>query len=113
MAVREFKPAACAADVSDWITPDEVVRLALGAFYGECARWRADPDPEAVPYGIGDWYSRKAFAEYLAERLSGRLIAHAHSVGVLTDHRAAAWERHLSDFPDWVTPFEFNPAVEA
>ena len=48
MAVREFKPATCANDVFYWITPEEVVRLALGAFYGECTRWRAAPDPEAV-----------------------------------------------------------------
>ncbi|MBF9264282.1 hypothetical protein [Paracidovorax cattleyae] len=110
MAVREFKPATCAADVFDWITPDEVVRLALGAFYGECARQRAAPDPEAGPDG---WYSREAFAEFLAERLSVRLLAHAHDVGVRFDPRSAALERHYSEFPDWVTPFEFNPATPA
>lgn len=107
MAVREFKPAACAEDVSDWIKPDDVVRLALGAFYGECARWRADPDPEAGPH----WYSREAFAEFLAERLSGRLLAHAHDVGVRRDPRSAALERHLSEYPDWVTPFEWQGEV--
>jgi len=113
MADREFKPAACAADVSDWITPEDVVRLALGAFYGECARWRSAPDPDFVedsdPTWVFDWYTRAGFADGLAQRLSEKLLAHAHAVGVRPDSRCAALEQHKQDFPDWVTPFEWPP----
>lgn len=110
MAVREFKPATCANDVFDWITPEEVVRLALGAFYGECTRWRAAPDPEAV---LPDWYSRGGFLDGLADRLALRLRVHAHDLGVVPDSRSAALEAHHQAFPDWVTPFEFKPAISA
>ena len=108
MAVREFKPATCANDVFDWITPEEVVRLALGAFYGECTRWRSPPDTDAE--GVGSWSSREGFAGSLIARLEDRFRAHAHEVGVLPDPRAAAVEAHHQAFPDWVTPFEFKPA---
>lgn len=107
MADREFKPAACAADVSDWIAPEDVIRLALGAFYGECTRWRSAPDPDAVP----GWYSREGFLDCLVDRLSVRLRAHAHSVGVVADQLSFDLEAHHQSFPDWVTPFK--PAIQA
>lgn len=108
MADKEFKPATCAADVSDWITPEDVTRLALEAFDGECTRWRSEPDPDAE--GPGSWYTRVGFAESLIARLEDRFRAYAHDVGVLHDPRAAAVEAHHQAFPDWVTTFEFKPA---
>jgi hypothetical protein len=78
------------ADCWDWLTAEDVARIALGAFYAAC---RAMQPPEGNPFvedGAG-WACRGDLRDTVAGLFQQRLNLHAITVGVL--------ETPHSDFP--------------
>lgn len=67
-------------DCWDWITPDDVVRHALAAFYAECR----EVQPTGQPFLVDGqpWATRGSLFEALVHSLRARLGAQAHWAGV-------------------------------
>jgi len=65
-----YSPERCAADCYDWLTPEDVIRIALGAFYAAC-RYFDKSTPEEIAHLDGA--GRLGVAEATADLFSARL----------------------------------------
>ncbi len=77
---RTTWPEKTSSDCYDWISPETVIRLALGAYYAVSRQPDAlpdDPDQSNAEFNNG----RLMFAERLAEDIEWRLDAHGEKVG--------------------------------
>lgn len=81
-------PTARAEDAYDWITPEDVMRIALASFYRVCR----DLDVPAAQPWIQDgvaWASREDVARDLEEDFGLRLAAFAHERGLAVSEDVA------------------------
>ena len=70
-----YKPARCAADCYDWLTPKDVIRHALAAFYASCRQaddYEREHGPIVAKYlaKVGRPGLAIALAENLLQRLN-------------------------------------------
>lgn len=94
-----YKPALCAADCYDWISPEDVMRHALAAFYASCRsvdEWEREngAEPSAILRAVG----RPALALDMAERFLQRL----NEAGLQARLREFKPDRHeLAEIQAW------------
>lgn len=85
------------ASAYDWLTPEDVIRHALAAYYCSCRaydRWLADEDdPGADPQDMH--LARRSLAEQLAEEFSDRIHHHGYSRQLPGFHRNEYFLRRL------------------
>lgn len=77
---RTYWPETTAAHCHDWLSPDDVVRLALGAYYLVTGRFNKlpdDPAGERSEFNNG----RHGLAERLAEVFAYKLESHGFKQG--------------------------------
>lgn len=70
------------ADCWDWITPDDVVRHALAAFYGARQRIKASEGPWFDAESCTGWSRRSDFRDELAGLFAQRINVQAHELGI-------------------------------
>lgn len=71
------------ADCWDWITPEDVIRIALASFYGACRSAEHPEDGSPWLDDKGQAYSSRPFlAEEMAEQFRLRTYDIAHQKGV-------------------------------
>lgn len=77
---RKTWPQKTGSDCYDWLSPETVIRLALGAYYAVSRQLDALPDdPEELNAEFNN--GRACFAETLAEDIEWRIQAHGCKVG--------------------------------
>ena len=77
---RTTWPEKTSSDCYDWISPETVIRLALGAYYAVSRQLDAlpdDPDQSNAEFNNG----RECFCSSLAEDIHWRIYAHGETVG--------------------------------
>lgn len=68
-----LKPARTAADCHDWLTAEDVIRHALGAFYALCHKYRRDEATHGPDAFVSDTDARRSFVDDLAEVFEAKL----------------------------------------
>lgn len=96
----ETRPEHC----WDWITPEDVCRHALAAFYLACEAMKQPPGRRFVDQTGTPWSGREVFGDNLAAVFELRLKTEGYQLGVEPD-----WANDAKQLQTWTRPRNWLP----
>ncbi len=102
---RTWRPETRPEHCWDWITPEDVCRHALAAFYLACEAMKQPPGRRFVEADGTRWSGREVFGDNLAAVFELRLKTDGYHLGIEPDwandaRQLQAWTKPRSWFPD-------------
>jgi hypothetical protein len=100
-SAHAFEPERAPQDCWDWITPEEVTRMALVAFDAVKRRCRPPVGERFVVYGVA-WATRDQFAAELSEYIEHLVKGRAYALGIggeEYEHNAVMVAKWIGDPP--------------
>lgn len=101
---RHWKPETRPQDCWDWITPEDVCRHALAAFYLAREACKHPPGRRFAEADGGSWSDREAFGDNLALLFEMRVKTEGYQLGVVPH-----WAEDAKMLQKWTAPPSWAP----